>query len=402
MLNWVKQFNISCFLDNNNYDSPSFECLLAVAKDQYIELTAGKAYHLLQQFHEQHPGWLFGHFAYDLKNEDPSLYSRHENHINFPDAFFFSPEILITINAGIITIQGDFPENVYKEIIETEISPSNNVIPAIQQLTSKKEYIDTFNKLIEHIHRGDCYEINFCQEFYIQQCIIDVVEIYLKLINVSPNPFSALYRINDKFCLCASPERYLMKKGQLLVSQPIKGTSKRFSNKALDENSFEELKQSGKDKSENVMIVDLVRNDLSRICERNSVKVTSLFEIKKFPQVYQMISTVEGIMKNRHWTEAIKATFPMGSMTGAPKKKVMQLIELYEKSNRGLFSGSIGYVTPEGDFDFNVVIRSIFYNNSNQYLSFMAGGGITANSDGENEYEECLMKVKAIVEILSD
>ena len=202
--------------------------------------------------------------------------------------------------------------------------------------------------------------------------------------------------------MCASPERYLKKTGNTIISQPIKGTSKRdLHNKNTDEEIKNYLQKSLKEKSENVMVVDLVRNDLSKICREGSVQVKELFGIYSFPQVHQMISTVKGILENNiHWTDAVKATFPMGSMTGAPKKKVMQLIDEYESSARGLFSGSIGYVTPQADFDFNVVIRSIFYDDSNKFLSFLAGGGITFYSNAADEYEECMLKAAAIISVL--
>jgi para-aminobenzoate synthetase component 1 len=149
------------------------------------------------------------------------------------------------------------------------------------------------------------------------------------------------------------------------------------------------------------MVVDLVRNDLSRICKAGSVKVDELFGIYSFPQVHQMISTISGELEtDKDWIDCIEATFPMGSMTGAPKKRVMELIEQYEQTRRGLFSGAIGYVKPTGDFDFNVVIRSIFYNETGKYISFQTGGGITYNSDAELEYEESLLKASAMMKVL--
>jgi para-aminobenzoate synthetase component 1 len=145
------------------------------------------------------------------------------------------------------------------------------------------------------------------------------------------------------------------------------------------------------------MVVDLVRNDLARICQPGSVRVAELFGIYAFPQVFQMISTIEGEMRpGLHWADAILNCFPMGSMTGAPKHRVTQLIAQYERSRRGLFSGAVGYVTPDGDFDFNVVIRSLFYNQQSHYLSYLVGSGITWYSDPQAEYEECLVKAEGI------
>src|SRR5690606_12120597 len=272
----------------------------------------------------------------------------------------------------------------------------------IQQRVTRQEYLDDIIKLKQHILRGDCYEINYCQEFFAENASLDPIMAYIKLSEISPNPFSALYRVEDKWLLCASPERYLRKDGDRLKSQPIKGTSKRMDDPEEDLRSSEWLRQRSKDKSENVMVVDLVRNDLSRVCKEGSVKVDELFGIYSFPQVHQMISTISGIVSPEvEFTVIISATFPMGSMTGAPKKRVIELIEEYERSRRGIFSGSVGYISPQGDFDLNVVIRSLMYNESEKYLSFQVGSGITFYSDPELEWEECLMKAEAIRKTLS-
>ena len=286
---------------------------------------------------------------------------------------------------------------------------NNSDLLQIENRISKQEYLGIIEKLKYHIHRGDCYEINFCQEFFAEEAIIDPLEVYQKLSSLSPNAFSAFYKLEDKFLICASPERFLKKEGGKILSQPIKGTSSRFlQDKINDEKSRQDLYASEKDRSENVMVVDLVRNDLSRICKEGTVKLEELYGIYSFPQVHQMISTVSGELKeNVSFTEIIRATFPMGSMTGAPKKRVMELIDQYEETKRGIFSGALGYIDPGGDlpagqagFDFNVIIRSILYNASDKYLSFLVGSGITFLSDAEKEYEECLLKAKAMFEVL--
>ncbi|MBC7722420.1 MAG: anthranilate synthase component I family protein, partial [Pedobacter sp.] len=273
----------------------------------------------------------------------------------------------------------------------------------IKPRITKETYLQIIQQIKAHILRGDCYEINFCQEFYAENAIINPLNIYQQLTKLSPNPFACYYKLNDKYLLCASPERYLKKEGNRLMSQPIKGTFKR--NKAdtkIDETLKQQLFQSPKDRSENVMVVDLVRNDLSKICKQGSVNVEELFGIYTFPQVHQMISTIVGELQDGlDVADILQATFPMGSMTGAPKKKVIQLIDKYEQTQRGLYSGAVGYITPNKDFDFNVVIRSILYNASNQYLSYQVGGGITFNSDANSEYEECLLKAEAMIEVLT-
>ncbi len=408
MLNLASRFNIFCFLDNQGYDfsEPAFECLLAVGCKRNIEVNAGKAYEELQNFYTANKEeWLFGHFGYDLKKETEKLNSVHWDGIGFSDLHFFVPEIILQLNTKEIKIFCDSgAEEIYREIktFPAVITEKIKSTASIRSKIDRDTYISIIEKLRQHILRGDCYEINFCQEFFAENATIDPLHIYNQLTLLSPNPFSVFYKVNNRYCLCASPERYLKKVGNRIFSQPIKGTSKRdLENNAEDERSRNYLLQSSKEKSENVMVVDLVRNDLSRICKAGSVKVDELFGIYSFPQVHQMISTVSGEVKvDLNWINCIKATFPMGSMTGAPKKKVMELIEQYEQTKRGLFSGTIGYINPAGDFDFNVVIRSIFYNEVDKYVSFQAGSGITYYCNAGLEYEECVMKAAAMMKVL--
>ena len=407
MLNWARQFSIFCFLDNRNYQSAfhEYECLLAAGSIKELERNAGSAFGDLKEFSASNKDWLFGHFAYDLKNETEKLFSRNPDPIGFPDLYFFIPEILIELNhAGIkIGVAGHNHQQILDHILaQPDTMSSKKSLPDIKERISHKDYLKTIEKIREHILYGDCYELNFCQEFYAENCDIDPFCTYSMLGLHSPMPFSAFYRHQGRYLLCASPERYLKKKGNLLLSQPIKGTASRIPAHArLDEEEKQRLYNSKKDRSENIMIVDLVRNDLSRICVEGSVQVKELCGIYSFPQVHQMISTISGTLPDEvSWTEAIRVSFPMGSMTGAPKKRAMELIEAYEKSRRGIFSGALGYCTPEKDFDFNVVIRSILYNESSQYLSYQAGSAITFNSDAEKEYEECLLKASAIKKTL--
>src|SRR6187399_2408753 len=402
MLSWANRFSIFSFLDNHSYQTNyhSIECLLAVGnKDSFIA-NAGNTLNDLQNFLNKNPRWLFGHLGYDLKNEIGSVTSSYKSRNAFPDIFFFEPMIIIRLSEKEMEIEcDDDAGKIFKEIMRNDegLELQNEPIN-IQQRVSRKEYIDTIEQLKKHILRGDCYEINYCMEFFAEDAIVDPLSVYGKLSKSSPNPFSALYKLEDKWLICASPERFLKKEGSKILSQPIKGTASRFlKDDREDKKSKEELHKSEKDRSENVMVVDLVRNDLARVCKEGSVKVDELFGIYSFPQVHQMISTVSGELKDEiSFTEIIKSTFPMGSMTGAPKRKVMQLIDKYERSGRGIFSGAVGYMTPENDFDFNVVIRSIMYNASEKYLSFMAGSGITFYSDAEKEYEECLLKAEAM------
>jgi para-aminobenzoate synthetase component 1 len=408
VLNWSARFNTCCFLDNQQYKSAnhSFECIAAVGEKSRLSASSGNAFDQLKQYSAEQNDWLFGHFSFDLKTETESVPSHLPDFIGFPDLFFFIPEIIILLNHERLSIgllqnnHDQILQEILDSPVEAEVKRQDPV--TIRPRLPKAEYIRTIERLKEHILRGDCYEINFCQEFYAEQVTVDPLRLFQLLNRVSPSPFSAYYTVDGRFLLCASPERYLKRSGSLILSQPIKGTAPRdLRNKQQDEKLKRDLYNSEKDRAENVMIVDLVRNDLSRICKTDTVKVEELFGIYSFPQVHQMISTIRGRLKDGlDWTEMISSTFPMGSMTGAPKKRVLQLTEQYEKSKRGLFSGAVGYVKPNQDFDFNVVIRSLLYNQPDRYLAYFAGSGITTGSDPENEYEECLVKIAALTEIL--
>jgi len=406
VLNWVQPFSTFCLLDNHQYQVQphTVECLVAAGARRVLSLPAGNALDTLQAFREEKKGWLFGHLGYELKNETESLHSAHTDRIGFPDLFFFEPEILLRLSEDRLIIEADDPAAVYRAILDTPIPIPEPVtlVPTIQQSFSRDEYIKVIQSLQRHISRGDCYEINFCQEFFAEKAGIHPLGVYQSLSKLSPNPFSAFYRVNDRWLICASPERFLKKTGNQLLSQPIKGTSRRVSgNPEQDRLTRDALFNSAKDRSENVMVVDLVRNDLARVCKEGSVRVDELYGIYSFPQVHQMISTVSGeLPEGVSLSQIFKATFPMGSMTGAPKKRVMQLIEQYERSRRGIFSGALGYIDPQGDFDFNVVIRSIMYNQEDDCLSFQAGSGITHYSDAAAEWEECGLKAAAIIKVL--
>lgn len=364
----------------------------------------------MRVFYDEHPSWLFGHLGYELKNEIESLAAHKSDPVGFGAGFFFEPQILLHITGNIVRISGPEltdPARVFAEIQQEHPDSSTGIgLPerSIHSSQNKQEYLAVIEKLRQHIRRGDCYEINFCQHFFVDDILIEPLLLYSELIKNSPNPFGAFYKLEDKYCLCASPERYLKKEADVVISQPIKGTSRRsLQDPVEDANNKQYLVDSQKEKSENVMVVDLVRNDLSRICEEGTVEVEELFGVYSFPQVHQMISTIKcRVRPGIHFTEAIRATFPMGSMTGAPKKRVMELIDENETTGRGLFSGSIGYITPSADFDFNVVIRSIFYNAQKKYLSFSAGSGITFYSEPAQEYNECMLKAEAIRSVLQN
>lgn len=353
--------------------------------------------------------WKIGFVSYDYKNNIEQLTSKGIDDIRFPEEFFFTPELIIEFSE--LELKISYNNQVYNKTALIHLLNNLNLqqledkqVASIKILprTTKEEYTRNVSRLKEHIQQGDIYEVNYCQEFYAHLVQINPIDTYFKLNKKSPTPFSCFVKFNDKYLLCASPERFMSKTGNKLISQPIKGTIKRGATILEDEVLKHQLKNDPKERSENIMIVDLVRNDLAKIAKRNSVKVDELCEIYTFPQVHQMISTISAELKKEvDFKQIIHALFPMGSMTGAPKIRAMELIEQYETSNRGLYSGTVGFIKPNGDFDFNVVIRSILYNASSKNLSYFVGGAITSLSVPEKEYEECLLKAKAINEVLS-
>lgn len=406
MLHWANQHSILLFLDNNNYPSlyDGYECLLAAGAIPLLKDAGTLAE--LQQLHDGVKDWLFGHMCYDHKNVlEPKLNSLHPERIGFADMYFFRPEVVMHINREqtILTIESfTEPGALYDAIEATKVEEATQ-IPKLSftSVINKETYLNAIARLRQHIADGDCYEINFCSEGYNPDADIEPLAVFNKLNTISPAPFAAYYRLNDRYMMCASPERYLKKTGKKVLSQPIKGTAARDQDLQKDEQNRSALQASIKERAENVMIVDLVRNDLSRCSETGSINVDELFGIYSFPQVHQMISTVSGSMKSESFTDAIRYSFPMGSMTGAPKFKVMELIDEYEQSRRELFSGTVGYITPDGDFDLNVIIRSLFYNAVTKYLSYQTGGAITYDSNAEQEWDEMRLKAWALERIFA-
>ena len=409
LLDWSQQFREVVFMDSNDYpqEFSSYDAILAVDAFTLIQTDYHNAFEDLQQYQQTTKDWLFGYLSYDLKNDSEDLQSDNFDGLAFPDLFFFQPKKLFFLKGNQLTIQylnlcDDEVETDYNEItelahIEFEMSQSTEV----KARFSKNEYIQKATAFLEHIHRGDIYEANFCMEFYAENATINPLEKFNKLNAISQTPFAVYFKNNNYFLLSATPERYLRKEGETLISQPIKGTAKRFSDPKEDELAKINLASDPKERSENIMITDLVRNDLSRTAQKGTVEVKELCGIYSFQQVHQMISTITSKLDAKHsLIDVLKLTFPMGSMTGAPKISAMKIIEELEETKRGLYSGAIGYFSPNGDFDFNVVIRSILYNQEKKYLSFSVGSAITALSDPEKEYEECLLKAKAMHEVL--
>ncbi len=414
LLAYTNQFGHFQFLDSCNnsvYGKLKFKCILAAGNKISITENAGNACNSFKIFLEENNDWCFGYFGYDLKNEIEKLQSANPDFTKAKDLIFFVPEILILVGDEIqIGIFGNDHDEIYHTILHKKLNQRNS--PALEiklkPRISKNAYLQKVEEIRSKIIEGDLYEMNLCQEFYAESVTIDPQFVFDALCSLSKAPFSVFFRWDDLYLISASPERFLKKSGNKIISQPIKGTAARNADPVLDKQMRDRLVASEKDKAENVMIVDLVRNDFARSCKTGSIKVDELFGIYSFEQVHQMVSTISGELKdNIHPVDILKNTFPMGSMTGAPKIMAMQLIEAYEETKRGIYSGSTGYFTPpkgesdaSRDFDLNVVIRSLIYNSTGRYISAHVGGAITFDSVAEAEYAECLVKLSGLQQAL--
>ncbi|WP_299821915.1 anthranilate synthase component I family protein [uncultured Pontibacter sp.] len=407
-LAWAGTYPLVAYYNPNSiaYPHGGFQHLLAVSANHPINLDEQNVLESIQaKLAGGHNLWC-GYLTYDLKNQIEKLSSSNHDGIAFPTALFFEPQVYLYFNDDSVDISSSDNniDSILAAILQSTLPCA--ATPAhvtLKQRVTPEQYKTNVEKIRNHILEGNVYELNYCMEFFAEDAEVVPLPLYLALNEASPTPFSGYLKYNDKYLMCASPERFLKKEGQKLISQPIKGTIKRGQTPEEDAALQHQLRHDEKELAENMMIVDLVRNDLSRSCSTGTVQVEEMFGIYGFRQVSQMISTITGELKPENdLTDALKGAFPMGSMTGAPKISAMQLIEELEATKRGLYSGTFGYITPDNDCDFNVVIRSIQYNASAKYLSFMVGSAITYDSEPEREYEECLLKAKAILKVLGN
>ncbi|WP_121665490.1 anthranilate synthase component I family protein [Mesonia aquimarina] len=412
LLSWANQFEEVVWLDSNEYQfsSAKYDAILAVEAFTSIKTDTLDAFDQLKEYQETTKDWIFGYLTYDLKNDVENLTSKNIDGLHFPALYFIQPKKIFLIKDDEIQLHylamvDDELETDWEEICAYKITDEveeNIVQSPVKSRLSEDEYVEKVEKMLAHIFRGDIYEANFCQEFYLENALLNPLETYFQLNQLSTPPFAAYCKLEDYYLLSASPERYIKKTGNKIISQPIKGTARRLENKEEDDLLKNQLQNDPKERAENIMIVDLVRNDLSKTATKASVEVEELCGLYTFQQVHQLISTISSkVDLNLSPIEILRTTFPMGSMTGAPKVSAMQIIEDLEVSKRGLYSGSLGYFTPEGDFDFSVIIRSILYNQEKKYASFSVGSAITAKSDPKKEYEECLIKAAAMKKALN-
>ena len=412
LLCWAQQFDDVVWLDSNDYKDQysNYDAVLAVDAFTSLQTDYIGAFERLKEYQKTTKDWIFGYLTYDLKNSTEDLGSKNFDGLGFPDLYFFQPKKLILIKGNIAEFQylNMVDDEIESDLLAIEQSGNLNIQESkhpikIKLRIHKDEYFEKVNTMLAHIRRGDIYEANFCQEFYAENSVINPVETYNRLNQISQPPFATFFKSFDKYLLSASPERYIKKEDDKVISQPIKGTAKRSENEKEDLLLAKNLASDPKERSENIMIVDLVRNDLSHTATKGSVQVEELCKVYSFLQVHQMISTITSkVSEDIHPVDIIKTTFPMGSMTGAPKISAMKIIEDLEETKRGLYSGAVGYFTPKNNFDFNVIIRSILYNETKKYVSYSVGSAITSQSDPLKEYEECLVKAKAMREVLEN
>ena len=404
---WSKQFTEVVALDSNDHSIPYNSLNKIIACDAITSIQTND-YIQIKEYQSHLRDWCFGFITYDVKNEIFNITSNNPTSLNFPEIVFFQPKRIITIKDNTVEFSylimcDDEISTDFQEINDSilELSFAAEPINLVGRV-SEERYTNNFNKAIDYIKRGDTYELNYCIEFYNENAKLKPEVFYNHLNQTTKSSFSAFVSWQGLYAMCASPERYIKKIKDKLVSQPIKGTAKRGKTKEEDLKIINDLKNNPKERAENVMIVDLVRNDLSTIATKNSVQVEELCEIYSFSHVHQMISTIScHVDQTLSPIDILYQTFPMGSMTGVPKKRTLEIIDEIEDHKRELYSGTIGYISPNQEFDFNVVIRTLLYNSNNNYASLSVGSAVTFKANAEDEYNECLLKSMAIRNLLA-
>lgn len=405
LLDWARDSSPIAWYDSNDYphQNNDFDAILA------LETFEENPWHTSEKELQTVLGtdWLFGFFSYEYNAAWEQVTPTNPAFLSVPKLQFFKPKKIWLLKGDLLTalyLESDNPavdfERITNSTTRTEASlTAIDLSPRI----SKDIYLQHASALKDHIMRGDIYEVNYCMEWYADEVDVSPMALFNALNNIGKTPFSAFLSFDNTYLMSASPERFLQRRGDTLISQPIKGTAARHEDAIMDKSVAEALKLDTKERSENIMITDLVRNDLSRIAQKGSVAVSEQCAVYPFAQVHQMISTVKAQCDPDFTSlDVINACFPMGSMTGAPKQRAMELINQYEHGQRGLYSGAVGYFAPNGDFDFNVVIRSLVYDAASKYLSTHVGSALTAAADPSKEYDECQLKVKAIKRVLAN
>lgn len=398
---WASEESHCLYLDSHQHPDPygQFDKLIAWGMISKFEFSSNSQMEDLFHWHSQINDWAFGHLNYELKSFTENITSPHKDPLEWSLASFFQPKHLLYKRRDSESWTLESSTLCAADILALKPSAQKtNTSLEFQSLIPKEQYLRDVKSLMDEIQYGNIYEVNYCQTFEAKG-VLDPAAFFLKKNKEHQAPFSAFYKHFDQYAMSFSPERYLLKEGSNLITQPIKGTAPRHYNKEQDQHAKEGLLQSEKERAENVMIVDLVRNDLSRTAAKDSVKVEELFGLYSFNAVHQMISTISSQLNEEQytWLDAITHSFPMGSMTGAPKYSAMKLIDQHEHFNRGLYSGSIGYIDPQGNFDFNVIIRTLLYHAQKELARVAVGSAITIHCNPESEYQECLLKAEKLI-----
>ena len=395
LLHWANQkFNFLAYFDGNghNYPQRPFDNLF---------FAGNKSLNEKELFDKSSSRVKVGIIGYDFKNQIEKLKSENPQFFSLPDLCFFEPELSLQLKDNGFYSKYALSHSWIEELETYKVPLSGNLQCEVSQQISRADYLQKIETIQDEIREGNTYEANFCQAYSGKFESWDPINAYFKLNELSKMPFSGLFKSKNLWMVSASPERFLKKTGNQLVAQPIKGTIQRGKNELEDLENRNALLASEKERAENLMITDLIRNDLARVSKTGSVRVDELFGIYPFPRVLQMISTVTSELRSDiGFKEIIQATFPMGSMTGAPKISTMKIIVLEEDFRRGWFSGAFGWIDEDGDFDFSVIIRSIIADLDAKKLYFGVGSAITIDASPAQEYEECALKAEAILELL--
>ncbi len=407
-LRWAMQFNYVVLFDSNSYTEDKFskiEWKLAVDAIDFVQPPTDFFDALATFKKEQNGNFICGFWRYDILDSAIGKIVEPIDELGFPALFFFQPRYVFELKGNVLTVNRNYPETfeILERIQSVEIGLNrfNNEIHFTERI-AKQEYIKQVNAIKQCIAEGDFYELNLCAEVVAEQSMIDPVHVFEQLNVNTEAPFSSFVKYNTSYLMCASPERFLCKRGNKLISQPIKGTIRRGQNEEADIALKNELSLSEKERAENVMIVDIVRNDLTMYADVGTICVDELFGIYTFKTVHQMISTISAsLSRGEDVVKAIENAFPMGSMTGAPKLAVRKYIDSVEVFNRGLFSGTIAYFDNADEFDSNVVIRSVLFDSSKQKIVIRTGGAITYDAIAEQEYAEVQLKRAALLHSLN-
>ena len=389
---------------NSNDSFDDYELIIAYGAESFLQ-SSKNSLKKIDKYIDKVNDWIFGYLSYDLKNEIENLTDLNKDVFNLPNLYFYQPKVIWLIKEEKAEIYSLDKRNLNEDwdhinSIDYKDFTEKSSVDLITR-TSKEEYVRKIKNIKQRILQGDCYEMNYCFDMYSKNKTINPYKTYIKLNDYTRSPMSTFFKLNQLYLLSSSPERFIKRINRKIISQPIKGTAKRGLDSKEDEKIKYTLLSSPKELSENHMIVDLVRNDLSRVAEKGSVKVKNLNKLNTFKRVHQLISTIEAkIAVKTKFSKIITGMFPMGSMTGAPKIESMNIIDEYESTKRGLYSGSIGYIKPNKDFDFNVVIRSIIYDKLLKEINVSVGSAITFKSDPESEFEECLLKAEPMIKSL--